>query len=441
MSPQEPQNTEPDPNSSSNEPSRPEEPQLLSRSSVDTEPSTQANVAANTEAGAPAEQATTSASEPVAVPAPESTNPSFEPVVTPPVGTAPVVAPLAAPNKSRKKLIVIIIAAVLAMLALGGGVAFAVWYTSPQKVLNDSLSNLMNTPPKSVNATAAVSVDDSDFKVTVASYSDGSDNAQANVKFDVTSGGTAVNVNVDAIAAKNGDVYIRINDAKKLVTQFFQGSPEAAAMFQGVLTKVDTKWVKITAADLKKLTGEDKSPDSECVSKAMTAFQTDDAQKKEVTDLYVKNQFVTVKEQKADEVIDGRNSFHYVLNADEAKAKSFGEGLKQTQVYKKVTDCLGNSFKDDTSDAAKDTDDDTVSSVEIWIDKSTRQITKLGVAASSAKEKGNGKIEAILGYQTKAITLPTETTSLDEIQQEFQNIFGASSADDESVLGASIFTR
>lgn len=428
MSPQEPQNTEPDttsPQPPKEKAASPEEPQLLSSSAVDSEPTSRtqsdqsATASVSTDSSAPVQPVT-----PVTdtTPAPTVTNDA----------TPIAAAPLAAPKKSRTKLIVIIIAAVLAMLVLGGGVAFAVWYTSPQKVLNDSLSNLMNTPPKSLNAAAAISVDDTDIKATVTSYTDNSDNAQANVKFDITGGGTAVNVNVDAIAAKNGDLYIRINDAKKLVTQFTQGSPEAAAMFEGVLKKVDTKWVKITAADLKKLTGEEKSPDSECVSKAITAFQNDDAQKKEVSDLYVKNQFVTVKEQKADEVIDGRNSFHYVLNADEAKAKSFGEGLKQTQIYKKVKDCLGDSFKDDSSDTTKDSDDDSVTSVEIWIDKSTRQISKLGVTASSAKEKGNAKIDAILGYQTKAITLPTETTSLDEISQEFQSIFGSSLSQDEA---------
>ena len=460
MSPQEPQNTEPTPQP--NQTSSPDDPQLLSSSTVDSEPSTQDKVVSQPEPQGIGE-VTDSSVAPVPTPSVAPTTdvapvqaidtdtyvpvtPDMSTTSTAPIATAPVVgtgaaAPLAAPKKSRKKLVAIIIAAVIVLLALGGGVAFAVWYTSPQKVLNDSLVNLMNTPPKSADVTAAVSVEDTNFKVSVTSFSDGAGNAQANIKFDVTSGGTAVNINVDAIAAKNGDLYIRINDAKKLVAQFTQGSPEAAEMFEGVLTKVDTKWVKITKADLEKLNNEEKSPDSECVSKAITAFQNDAGQKKEVSDLYAKNQFVTVKEQKADETIDGRNSFHYVLDADEAKAKSFAEGMKQTQIYKKVKDCLGDSFKDEDSNETKDAADDTTTSVEVWIDKSTRQMSKLNLTASSEKDKGSAKIDAILGYKTKSITLPTTTTSLDEVQQEFQNIFGGSAEDDESVLGASIFTR
>lgn len=445
MSSQETQASGPDPVTPSNEPANPEEPQLLSSSAADTEPSTQSQPSQTTEttpASPDAAPEVPAASDTYVPVTPDMTDrPVDHPVAAPVENTSPAATPLAAPKRSRKKLVALIVAVVLVLLALGGGVAFAVWYTSPQKVLNDSLGNLLNTPPKSVNATAAVSVEDTNFKVAVTTYADDAENAQANVKFDVTSGDTAVNINVDAIAAKNGDLYLRVNDAKKLVAQFTQGSPEAAAMFEGVLTKVDTKWVKITEADIKKLTGEEKSPDSECVNKAITAFQSDAAQKQEVTELYVKNQFITVKEHKADEVVDGRNSFHFVLDADEAKAKSFAEGLKQTQIYKKVKDCLGDSFKDDESTASKDTDDDTTTGVEVWIDKSTRQVSKLNLTANSAKEKGSAKIDAIFGYATKSITLPKETTSLDEVQQEFQNIFGASAEDDESVLGASIFAR
>lgn len=454
MSPQEPQNSEPTPPQS--KPTSPDDPQLLSSSGVDSEPSTQngpmsqpVTQGMNTPVAAlsttpatdaqPAQATVTDVYVPITTDMPVSTlNPD---VVTPAAGASAAAATTAAPKKSAKKLIAIIIAAVLVLLALGGGVAFAVWYTSPQKVLNDSFVNFMDTPPKSIDATAAVGVEDTDFKITIASYTDGADNAQANVKFGMTSSGTAVNINVDAIAAKNGDLYIRINDANKLVAQFTQGSPEAAAMFKGILAKVDTKWVKITAADIEKLTGQKKSPDSECVSNAIATFQSDAGQKKEVSDLYSKNQFITVKEQKADEVVDGRNSFHYVLNTDEAKAKSFAEGMKQTQVYKKVTGCLGDSFNNDALTKTKDTDDDTTTSVEIWIDKSTRQISKLNLTASSAKDKGNAKIDAILGYETKSITVPRETTSLDEIQQEFQSIFGGAPMTGGPVLGASILNR
>ncbi len=450
MSPQEPQNTGTGPVSPQVEPTKPEEPQLLSSSPADSEPSTQngSDSSSQTVGGSDSAASTaTTETQPVN----SSSTSSYVPV-TPDMSSSPVdpavaaggtttgAAPLAAPKKSRKKLVLIIIAAVLVLLALGGGVAFAVWYTSPQKVLNDSLVNFMNTPPKSVKATGAISVEDTNFKVTVDSFSDDSENAQANVKFDVTSGGTAVNINVDAIAAKNGDLYIRVNDAKKLVSQFTQGSPEAAAMFEGILKKVDTKWVKITEADIKKLTGEEKSPDSECVTNAITTFQNDAGQKKEVSDLYAKNQFVTVKEQKADEVVDGRNSYHYVLNTDETKAKSFAEGLKQTQVYKKVTDCLGDSFKDDKTTESKDADDDTTTSFEVWIDKSTRQMSKLSLTASSSEEKGSAKIDAILGYKTGTIALPKETTSLDEISQEFQNIFGTSLMSDEAEFESSEFS-
>lgn len=344
------------------------------------------------------------------------------PMMTAPVASEPQ-------KKSPKKLILIIVAIVVGSLLIGCGVAFAVWYNSPQKVLNDSLGNLVNTLPKAVDATMAVNSDDTDVKITLSSSADDSENSQANVKLNVSTGSLSVDANVDAIAAKNGDIYIRINDAKKLVTQLSQGSPDVATMFEGVLKKVDTKWVKISKDDVKSLDNSDNA-DSECVNQAIASFQSDAAQKKEVGDLYAKNQFVTVKEQKADEAINGHNSYHYVLDTDETKAKAFGEGMKQTQVYKKIKDCLGDSFKDSDS-TSSDSSDDAVSSLEVWIDKSNRQINKIAVAATSEKQKFTVKADATLGYQAKTITLPTTTTSLDEIKQEITNsLLGGMSASD-----------
>lgn len=401
MSPQNPDNNEPNLQASNN-----------------AAPS--AGAATSNEAVQPAQTPSVS-SEPTAT-APGIAEPNLS---TSSVSGAPVAAPLPAPKKSPTKLILIIAAALVALLALGGGIAFAVWYSSPQKVLNDSLSNLMNTPPVSGNVTGAVTVDGTNFNFTAVSHADNDSNTQSNLKLSVTSGGGAVDINADAITAKNGDLYLRLNDAQKLVDQFTQGSPEAAAMFQGVLQKVDSKWVKITSSDLKDLTGQEKSADTTCVTDAFETFQKDEAQKKEVREVYAKNQFVTVKEQKADETIDGRNSFHYVLNTDQAKAKSFASALKNTQIYKKVESCLGDSVKDESEYETKTEKDDTVTSLEVWVDKSTRRMSKVGVTSSSAESKGNAKVSAILGYNARKVTVPTNTTSIKDLQQEIQEMFSS----------------
>ena len=373
----------------------------------------------------PVAPGTTVSSEAPVSPEPAETAASVDVNTTPTTNETPVVTPVPPAKKSPKKLILIIAASLVALLALGGGMAFAVWYSSPQKVLNDSLSNLMNTPPVSGDVTGAVTVDETSFNFTATTSGDGSNNTQSNLKLSVNGGGTAVDINADAITAKNGDLYLRLNDAKKLVDQFTQGSPEVAAMFEGILAKVDSKWVKITSADLKELTGQEKSADTKCVTEAFEAFQKDEAQKKEVRDVYTKNQFITVKEQKADEVVDGRNSFHYVLNTDQAKAKSFASGLEQTQIYKKVKDCLGDSAKDESKYETKTEKDDTATSLEIWVDKSTRRMSKVGVTSSSAENKGNAKISAVLGYNTRSVTLPVTATSIKDLQQEIQDMFSS----------------
>ncbi len=374
-----------------------------------------------------ASQAAASSAESTAAPAMRESSPATtEPTpVVPVAADTPLTSPVVPPKKSPKKLILIIAAIFVTLLAIGGGIAFAVWYSSPQKVLNDSLTNLMNKPPVSSDVTGAITVDETSFDFTAASHTDSDSNTQTNLKLNIAGGGNTVDINADAITAKNGDLYLRLNDARKLVEQFTQGSPEAAAMFKDVLEKVDSKWVKIISSDLKELTGQEKSADTKCVTEAFEAFQKDEAQKKEVRDVYTKNQFITVKEQKADEVVDGRNSFHYVLNTDQAKAKSFTNGLEQTQIYKKVKDCLADSAKDDSKYETKTEKDDTVTSLEIWVDKSTRRLSKVGVTSSSAESKGNAKISAILGYNTRSVTLPTTSTSIKDLQQEIQDMFSS----------------
>lgn len=404
MSPQNPENNDPT-LSPSNNPTPPSD-DMASTARNDAPQLTQTPMASNESTTSPMTSSESAS----------STSASF---------AAPAAAPLATPKKSPKKLILIISAVIVGLLLIGGSVAFAVWYMSPQKVLNDSLTNLMNTPPQNTDLTGSITVKEATFGIAATSYADNDSNTQTNLKLDISGGDNAVNINVDAITAKNGDLYLRLNDAKKLMDQFTQGSPEAAAMFEGVLSKVDSKWVKITLSDLKEFTGQEKSADTKCVTEAFEAFQKDETQKKEVRDAYAKNQFITVKEQKADETIDGRNSFHYVLNTDQAKAKSFGEALKSTQIYKKIESCLGDSAKDDSKYETRTEDDDTVTSLEIWIDKSTRRLSKVGVTSSSVENKGNAKISAILGYNTKSISLPTTTTSIKDLQQEIQNMFSS----------------
>ena len=356
----------------------------------------------------------------------------------------------AGPAKSKKKMLLVggIIAAVV---VLGGGIAFASWYQSPDKVLLDSLVNTSKAKQAGLTGTTTIETKDVDVSVNLASKSS---QETGSIKADVTlklkSGQFAdeeFKVTADAIAVKKDEVYFKISNLEKALDSFVSSFAESyadqyrkmgypitdaevgqlrtqlKAQFQGVVGKIDDQWIKMSADDLK-----DDSDESTCVTDAFAKISTDQKLATEILDVYKQHRFLTIKQHLGTK--DG--SFGYLLDLDEDAAKKFGEGVESTEFGKELVKCDSDMFKKSDSSSKKSDDSLKNGRFELWVDEWSHRITRVvfrGESSDTATTQMKLSGELKLDYNVKLddIKAPEGAKSIKEIEADIKALTGSAS--------------
>lgn len=321
------------------------------------------------------------------------------------------------PKKSNKKMIVIssIIAGVLVLLGGGGALAYNVVYSAPEKVISDAIVNAISA--KNPIYTGKLSLDSESIKGSVEITTKQADAAGSlDAKVDFTVGGKNYTATGNALYDTAGDLYFRVGGIDALVNDYrsMLGS-DISAEVDAFVAKVDNKWIKISSKDLA-LYSDSVATSKNCVNETITKFKGDSSAMTEITELYKKNSFIIIEKDLG--TVNGSRGFQ--INTNNALAKSFADGLKNTKIYAELHEC-DNMFTIDTTDMATTNVETGKGSVELWVDSWSHQPTKIKVDSNDDAQKIIFTLEPQYNQNPK-ISTPTDFITLAQLQTEIEKL-------------------
>lgn len=335
-----------------------------------------------------------------------------------------------APHRSKKKIILITLAAALVVLGASSSV-FAFWYNKPANVLDDMLRKVITTEQGTVDGfyESDNNEPDSLFK-THFDYQfayDKASNASMSGKlaYDTTADGQkkSFDLNVSAVTSNDRKLYIKADPLQKIATELSGGT---STMFDSLIKMVDGKWVVVTPEDVQ---GDEKADkQSECATNALKAFTKDKKQVSQVSDIYKKHRFIAVSKDHGIVQLQGKLTNYYELKFDEAAAKGFADALVSTDVFKKVDACydgeLKKSYDEQKQQADTSSTDNSSKSqdkLELWVGAVSHMPVKTVATGTLDKQANVLETNYALGKQT-TVTIPKADVTVDELKKEIDRI-------------------
>lgn len=375
------------------------------------------------------------AAEPVAEPA-AAPAPAADPIgATVPTDPATEQAAAAAEPKKKKKT-GLIIGIIVALLLIGCGVGFFIWYTiheSPENSVKDAVSNLWNAENISAKGTAATSTKSGNDTVNVdvtfdAKANDSGVSLSGDLKTKVPSLGD-ISLGGNLVAGNDGVAYIKLNNVKDLLSGLMGGAmstydddeveltPEQEfqmnlqkAMFEGMGEALSDTWFKID-------TSEDS--DTKCILDKAKTLNTKDFRKK-ISDAYEKNPFIVVDE-KAE--VENRDGLKYItVKVDEKAQEEFTKALKEMSEVKELQKC--SESKNDTDSEIEfksDSDDDKNSlkdaKIKLGIAGWSHELKKIEISMKDEKASSDTTVKIDMSYDKVAIEMPSDAKDIKDISK------------------------
>lgn len=341
-----------------------------------------------------------------------------------PNSTTPSPNVTTASGGKKKTLLIAILGGFLAAFT-SGATAYGVLNTTTEKILRDSFYN--TTRQQTGSYSGSYSTYAGQDSVTVAIVGEWTKNAMSG---DVSLQGRLFREQTYAASfvGKDDSFYVQLKGVKDVMMQLSDGDPAAMSMYGSLIELVDNKWVVITEKDIEELTGQpaDKKR-TQCVQQALEALQTDKKQQREVFDLYKRNPFLILTKQ-PDEVIGDRGAYRFSVRVASDKGDAFVKGLVNTTAYKNVNKCVDPEGKNSsiTQGIEKNFTEHKKadkSTLDIWIDKSSRTLRNVVVTAKDDNAKDQAKFETTLGFKTPvSISVPRADTDVKTLKTEYEKL-------------------
>jgi hypothetical protein len=354
-------------------------------------------------------------------------NPLNQPIDTPEKTPIPMpfqfdnpqgVTPTPVPSKRRnKKLIVgIIIAVVIIILGAGSVLAYNFWYQNPEKVVSDGVMNALKA--KTITFTGSVNIvsDASNVKLEVDGTGDKT-KGDVNIKatFDVE--GQPITLNGSGLMDGDGNLYFKVKNVKDMLKTYRAAIPVASQnVFDQLIAKIDDRWVKISANDMKQFS-EENSKAQKCVGDTIKKFQNDKAATDEIANIYKKNKFLTIEQNLGTK--DG--SLGYTIKGSDAGAKSFVKALKDTRVFKALHDCDPSFTIDENNAVGSDKKAVDETHVELWVSQWSHEITKISAKDETGPEKSTFVFEPVFN-KAVTVTVPEKSVTINELKTEIETL-------------------
>ena len=383
----------------------------------------------------------TQSSTPSAPIQPQEQTPQLQQVIasTPPSVEAPVV------KRSKKPLVIGVIIAIAVLIFGGGGAAYALWYSNPDKALADAVINGIKSETMIAEGSLLVTDSTNKGKITF-DFKSQSDNPklagslEGSLKieypeFDASLKGAGM-------IAETGDLYFKVDNAYELLDKALK--TEYGAMYaqepsmeptlekvRAFVKKIDGQWIKVE----KTYIGEyQKTYEKQqaCTKKVLETFYKDSAQQKQVTDLYLKYKFITVKDTGKSEAINGEDSVIYDLKFNAQKANDFGEAVEKTDTAKAIAKCYqaeeegGVEEYKPSEEEIKDTQE-TLDKMKttVWIGRFSHNATKIQFKGS--EDSSSYDVHTTLDNETQPnLKAPSSSLDVEDLQKDIEDILNTS---------------
>ncbi len=313
--------------------------------------------------------------------------------------------------RRRSPWFVVLIAAVAMMLVGGGVVAAYAWYDNADKVMADSMMQLMTAKSLGFNGTGNMKFNATNLSLT---YNGASTQQELSFhgKLTAGSGSASLTAEGDVISDRGGNYYMKIENVKDMLASFLKSIPAAEKpQVDQMIAKVDDKWIKIPASSGgQAATGAPQL--QQCFRAAFTKVQADTSYRDELTKLYDNHRFVIVKKNLG---LSGM-SVGYRLAIDPTKEREFVDGLPGTKLYGDLHKCdsalTPDSLKLDANAAS-------LPEFELWANVLTHQPKRLTITnpATETATTYALTVNPVLNPNV-TITAPKDATDIQQVQND-----------------------
>lgn len=354
-------------------------------------------------------------------------------------------------KKPKAKIARIIVAIILVLALIGAGVGAAIylnWRQSPEIVTKDAFLAMLrerkdgsykirlNADLKSQDKSSAFDGFGGTSKTAPAvtkmslnfDINTKGDNAMTDGKIELELGeGKKLDLDVAAAYFEGKEIYFKLGNlgnvlSKDLIKSFFGGenSGDDGALLGQIMVNVsknlEDKWYKISVDDIK---DEKVKQTLSCTGDSVKELNASKV-RKQIAELYEKNTYLTVKDNKLDKEEGGLN--YYKLEVNKEKAKAFSKAVEELDSVKKFTKCIedGKSEEDEealdekieteSEDLYKDTE--LSLAVEPWTHRARKFIIK---------KNNDAKTETVVEFkdEVKAVEKPHEAKNIEQLKSDF----------------------
>lgn len=347
------------------------------------------------------------------------------------------------PKKSKKKLMIILASVVAGIIVLISGTVFALYVTSPEKILLDAVQNSLKA--KTVVTAGSLKAADPNSKESITvEFSSQSDNTNltgsldAKVKINLDS--LQLDLDAAGIVAESGDYYFKLNNAPELFEKalqteygkYYASEPTLVpllAKLQSFFEKIDGQWIRVDKEDISQY-AEGYEKQQECTDKAIETFYKESSQQQQVIDTYAESRFIDIEDTGKTANINGQDSIAYEISLDAEQMQAFGEEFEKTDIAKALDKCT-----EDTDGAATEetkTSDSEIKDTQktldqlkttVWISRWGHEFQKIEL---ENKNKKDGTVNFEMMIDTKKqpdLKSPSKYLEAADLMQELQEIY------------------
>lgn len=329
-----------------------------------------------------------------------------------------------APAKKSKKLIGGIIAAVTAVLLIGGGVLGYVWYQNPEKMVADAFANAVKSESVTFSGTVTGTQEDAPQNINVTFDGKSAGNrAEVNAQIDLEGDDITIADNGTIVFAGDDGLFVRLTNIRETLESMFENADGSEQMVEMIVERLDDKWIKLDADSNEGMTREYEEQ-RQCVNNVMKSFTESRDQQKQLADVYKNNRLLTVKKTGA-EAIDGVNSHTFEVSVNQEQIQPFTDAVKETDAAKAMNDCFDEDIFADLNEGLEDMTQESMgdnTKIELWVSTWSHELTQFRISGSSEDSSGDITVKTKFNEEVTVET-PAEATPVQDVMNDLMTAF------------------
>lgn len=287
----------------------------------------------------------------------------------------------------------IIAAAVVLVVLIASGTAYALWYQQPERVVMDAMQDMMSAEQLQTDTTITsdselvsgpVNVVVTSLKITSqGSLADAIGSMDATAVAEIN--GREYTVGGKARLTDDKNVYFQLQDVEETITSLREDFGAASMPEQSLaqLEALDDTWVKVTPDDM----GENGESFA-CAVDAVKKLVADDEYDDTIEQLYRDNQFMVVDESVQSK--DGNLGYRVTLEED--VYKTYVEQFAASDVAKRHNTCENNASLEDVEEQANDIanqEDAPKVDLTVWVSRFGHELQKVEYTITAKNQSGD----------------------------------------------------